>query len=559
VKLTVKKLTSLDKVFLHREPAVVCEPAGSVLRNEPFSFQIAWYAEPAEGEGYQAETVRTAAADTYGGAVRLFEVGRVPSELPAYPNADDDYITKEPGLFPDPLYELDRGEVKLVAFQWRSLWVEFDPRGQLPAGRYPIRVAFTDANGRELASVEQIVEVLDAELPKQALIHTEWFHYDCLADWYRVEPLGERHWELIERYLETAAAHGMNMVLTPLFTPPLDTKVGGERPTVQLVKVTERDGGYAFDFSLLKRFVDMARALGIDYFEMSHLFTQWGATAAPKIMAESEGRLRRIFGWDTDASGSAYRAFLDSFLPELVRVLHAWGIADRCVFHISDEPQLHQLDSYRAARDIVQPHLQGFRMIDALSDYAFYAEGVVKTPIPATDHIEPFLAAEVPGLWTYYCCAQYRSVSNRFMAMPSRRSRIIAVQWYKYRIAGFLHWGYNFWNTQFSLKAIDPYAVTDAGCAFPSGDAFLVYPGEDGRPVASIRLKVLREALNDLRAMQLLERLASRELVMEILEDGVRPITFADYPRDDAYIPAMRSRINAEIAARWEKTAAETR
>lgn len=550
MELIVKTLSSLDKVFLDQEPVRTCEPVGSILRNEPYAFQIAWRALPAVHEGFQPSAVLVEAEDDYGDAVRLYEVGLVPSELPAYGNADGDYLTTRPGLFPDPLHRLEDGMLRLPVFQWRSLWVEFDPANRLPAGRYPIRIRFTSLEGKELAAAEHTVEVLEAELPEQELIHTEWFHYDCLANDYGVEVFSERHWELTEAYMATAAEHGMNMILTPLFTPPLDTRIGGERRTVQLVRVTEGESGFTFDFTLLKRFVDMAQRAGFRYFEMSHLFTQWGALAAPKIVAETKSGERRIFGWDTNPTGPEYRAFLDRFLPELVRTLQEWGIADRCWFHISDEPHLEQIEPYKAARNIVEPHLQGFQLIDALSDFAFFKEGVLKKPVPASNKIEPFLEAQVPGLWTYYCCSQSVDVSNRFMAMPSRRNRIIGVQLYKYRLEGFLHWGYNFWNSQYSVKPIHPYAVTDAGNAFPSGDAFLVYPGDDGKPVASIRMKVFREALNDLRAMQLLERLASRELVMEIVEAGEPPITFKEYPRSETYITEMRRRINEEIKKR---------
>ncbi len=45
--------------------------------------------------------------------------------------------------------------------------------------------------------------------------------------------------------------NGINMILTPLFTPPLDTKVGGERPTVQLVDVNMDGDKYTFNFDNL--------------------------------------------------------------------------------------------------------------------------------------------------------------------------------------------------------------------------------------------------------------------------------------------------------------------
>ena len=41
--------------------------------------------------------------------------------------------------------------------------------------------------------------------------------------------------------MDNAVAHGVNLLYTPLFTPPLDTQVGGERTTVQLVDVERQE------------------------------------------------------------------------------------------------------------------------------------------------------------------------------------------------------------------------------------------------------------------------------------------------------------------------------
>ena len=58
------------------------------------------------------------------------------------------------------------------------------------------------------------------------------------------------------------------------------------------------------------------------------------------------------------------------------------------------------------------------------------------------------------------------------------------------------------------------------------------------------------EALQDLRALQLLEVLAGgRDRVLEIIEEGLdRPLTFSEYPRGSEWLLAKRERINREIA-----------
>ena len=112
-------------------------------------------------------------------------------------------------------------------------------------------------------------------------------------------------------------------------------------------------------------------------------------------------------------------------------------------------------------------------------------------------------------------------------------------------IKGFLHWGYNFWFTQYSLDVVNPYVDTTAGGAFPSGDSFVVYPlDKAGEVVCSLRLYVFNDGLQDMRAMQLLEQLAGREKVLELLEEIQG---FAVYPRKSQYILDTREKVNQMI------------
>lgn len=275
-----------------------------------------------------------------------------------------------------------------------------------------------------------------------------------------------------------------------------------------------------------------------------------GAKHTPKIVASIGGVEQRIFGWETDAAGEDYAHFLGQLIPELDRVIHRLGIASCSYFHVSDEPTQANLDTYKKASDLVQKLLpSNYPIIDALTEISFYEQGIVQKPIPSNDHIEPFLKAGVPDLWTYYCCVQYKEVSNRFFNMPSARNRIIGLQLYKFGIQGFLHWGYNFYYSQYSVKPLDPFKVTDALHAFPSGDSFLVYPGEAG-PIESIRLEVFHEALQDLRALQLLETLIGKARTVALIEEGLtEPLTFSVYPRSTEWMLEVRERINQTIAA----------
>jgi hypothetical protein len=212
-------------------------------------------------------------------------------------------------------------------------------------------------------------------------------------------------------------------------------------------------------------------------------------------------------------------------------------------FHVSDEPQKDQLADYRAAKKQIADLVEGSRIIDAFSDFEFYQEGVVEHPIPANNHLGPFIKAKVPDLWTYYCCSQSVTVPNRFFAMPSARNRAMGVLMYRYNITGFLQWGYNFYYSQFSKKLIDPFFDTGASRAFPAGDAFLVYPGDDGKPLSSIRGEVLREAMEDMRILNLVEETLGRDRALKIIhEDFPGDMNFEKYPLDPEYYGRLREK-----------------
>ncbi|THF75361.1 DUF4091 domain-containing protein [Cohnella fermenti] len=551
IRWEMRCVSSLAKVFPDEELTHGEHGAGSALRGEAYSFQVAYRLPEAARSLWTRVTV---ASPGWRGTLTAQAVGLAPSALPGYGDADAHVLRGKPGLFPDPLLPLGPGgKLRALPNQWRALWIEAVAAADEAPGVHPIEVRFMNDDGAAAAAETFLLDVIDVVLPEQELLHTEWLHADCLATQYGADVFGERHWELLEAYAATAAAHGVNLLLTPLFTPPLDTAVGGERPTVQLVDVKLTADGYAFGFDRLTRWIGMCERVGIRNFEFSHLFTQWGAKHAPKIEAEENGALAKRFGWHTDAAGEEYGRFLDSFLPALLAYIREHGLEGRVFFHVSDEPREEDLASYTAASERLRRHVGELPVLDALSDFAFYERGLVGQPIPGSDRIEPFLEAGVPDLWTYYCCAQYKEVANRFFDMPSARSRILGAQLYKFRMKGFLHWGYNFWYSQYSLRAVNPFETTDADGAFPSGDAFLVYPGENG-PVESIRLKVVREALQDLRALRLLESLAGREATLRLLEQGLEtPLTFRAYPREADWLLARRGLVNEAIRERTSR------
>ncbi len=450
----------------------------------------------------------------------------------------------QPGLYPDVLIPLTHNsKFPILVGQLHPVWIDFEINGKVEPGRYPVKVVLYDTEDEIANTCELEVEVLDIEIPEQETIVTNWFYADCLADYYEVEIFSDRHFEICENYIKTAVKNGINMLLTPVFTPPLDTAVGHERPTTQLVGVTVKDGKYSFDFSLMDRWIDMCDRCGIKYLEISHLFTQWGAYHAPKIMATVDGEYKRIFGWDTDAAGDEYVTFIRQFLTEFTAYLEAKGRKGCTYFHISDEPNDEHLAQYKINKGNVGDILKGWKILDALSNVEFFKQGLCEIPVPISNVIEDFMPEEIPERWVYYCCGPFAKASNQFLIGSLTRTRCLGIQMYKYGIEGFLHWGYNFYNNQFSEDVVNPFLNMCAGYWTVGGDALVVYPGRKGMPIESIRLLARKQAYDDIAILKLCESYYGKERVVSEIEAIYGEVTFMKCIEDSAQMQKIRDRI----------------
>lgn len=552
--IKIRQFSSLEKLFCGENLEGATIEKASILPGEHFSYQVA--VSDIYGNIEDRCILKATLNSPLAEYVKIYSVKNVAVDFPHNHLADDNYIIHTPTQLPDVLVPLEeqKGYFNLVG-QMAVLWVEVClPRG-FAAQKNSITLHIEGAKAGPLNDGTSVYEgdavmelnVLDADLPEQKTMFTQWFHVDCIATAHNVSVYSEEHWSLIGKYMQMASNIGINMILTPVITPPLDTAPHTQRPNTQLVKITKNGESYSFDFSLLHRYIKLAKGYDIKYFEISHFFSQWGCRYSPNITATENGEEKLLFGWHVLASDPMYANFLKCFIPELLRALEEDGVLQNCYFHLSDEPSEAHLEHYKYARSILKPLLGDCKIMDALSNIEFYEKGLVEHPVCSTNHIEAFLEKNVAGLWAYYCCSEVNKVSNRFIAMPSYRNRILGLQLYKYGIEGFLQWGYNFYYSQDSLYEINPYITTSSDGIFTSGDPFSVYPAKGG-PVPSLRAFVFREALEDIEICRLLEQKIGKEAVVKLIEDEAgMELTFKQYPKNAEFIKNVIGKMKAMI------------
>jgi hypothetical protein len=537
MKIKAKQISSLEKIFKKNEKQPAEILSAKVLRGERFSYQVEITCDKPTAASISVKSDLDA-------DIQLYREREVYCDMPSFIShdvnaVDDNYLTDEPTVIPDALEPLEdsNGRVRITPKPC-IIWLRADIAEKCKPGKYDIEIKIS-VSDEETESVHMTLDVADHVLPKPDLKYTQWFYCDCIAAYYNAEIYSERHWELIESFIKTAADCGINMLLTPVHNPPLDTAVGHQRPNVQLAKITFDGEQYSFDFSRLERWVSLCLKYGIKYFEMPHFFSQWGLKYAPNIYVNDS----HMFGSFVKSDSEEYVGFLRQYLPALIDKLKELGIYENTYFHVSDEPTGDHLEAYKRCRDLLTDIAGELNFIDALSEVEFYKNGLITTPIPASNFIEPFLNEDIKERWIYYCCAQGKDVSNRFIAMSSYRNRIMGVQMYKFGIKGFLQWGYNFYFAQVSEYAINPYLTTSADGAFPSGDAFSVYPGSNGA-LLSMRALIFYEGLQDMALCKLLEEKTSREFVVNLIDEiAGKDVRFASMPEDEDYIYKLRGRI----------------
>ena len=170
--------SSLVKIFQRSTPTPGAPfESVTVLRGEVLSFQIAYRAD--EQDDLLAVKPISRLKDLQIRSVECVPVRSLAWEL------DDDALIREPGLMPDLLADLSF-PFSVPQGIWRALWITARIPEKTTLREFDIAFEIkTEANG-VIRTPGLHVEVLPAALPPQKLLHTEWFHSDCLAAYYDV-------------------------------------------------------------------------------------------------------------------------------------------------------------------------------------------------------------------------------------------------------------------------------------------------------------------------------------------------------------------------------------
>jgi hypothetical protein len=367
------------------------------------------------------------------------------------------------------------------------------------------RFGYVSWDNPEKFKVELPFEVQVADLVvkrRENFPATIWLSADSIWEYYKIEPLSDRFWQLADEYVKNLVIHGIDVIYTPIF----NIRAEDLRTPAQLLKVRKTGTDqYEFDFADVRKWIGLAKKHNANFVEFGHFFSPAPESAAypQKIYERWEELGEKLWPSNTPATSDTYRKFLEQFIPQFKAMLEEEGMLDKSLFHLADEPDGQEaVDRYRKARTLLREVAPWMKVMDAMSEPHFATERLSDMPIPSIVTANQFTAAGCPA-WVYYCCGPRAGYIQRLFDTPLWKIRMSGWLFYHLQAKGFLHWGYNYWFRFCTDQIADPFqdGTNGAWPGMPYGDTFAVYPGADG-PLDSIRWEVFAESLQDYALLQ---------------------------------------------------------
>lgn len=463
--------------------------------------------------------------------VRVAGLVPLPHFTPNTPASELDGQGALPGLTPDPLFPEDH--IEIGPFESRSFWITVSIPPAATPGQHAIHATLAWKDNQHAGLVIPLEVSHFTIQPRRNFHVTHWWRGEATWDYYKTGMFDDRWYELTKAQLVDMLDHGSDVVYVPVF---FDRREIFKHPC-QLLKVTEpAPGKYEFDWSEVKKFTDLCKAVGFRHFEWSHFWIYWGVQNPVRVYKQDGTNYVTL--WPPDISGfsETYLNFLRQFLPAFHDFLAKEQMLDCSYFHLSDEPGEDAVARYRKARQILRDLAPWMKVMDALSDIRYGREGITDIPVPMVSAADNYIKEGIPH-WVYYCCWPEGAYLNRFMDTPLPKVRMSGWLFYRLGAEGFLHWGYNYWDKMASEEPGDPFHDASNGGwpGIPYGDPFEVYPGTNG-PIDSIRWEVFAESLQDYAILQTAGIKPGDPLLSSIK-------SYSDFPKSEEWIDQALKKI----------------
>jgi len=407
-------------------------------------------------------------------------VGNIPLKKNTPNQPERILVRKAPARFPD--YLMQERSVQVPQKTYRAVWLTFSIPEGAREGTYSGKATVKCSQGEQ--SLPVLVKIYPLTLSSgRHLKVTEWYSTDHFRRFHGITEKYTPEWfAMLRRYAENMVSHRQNIFHVPMSA--IEISGTGE-------------GRFRFDFTKFDQTANVFWETGkMDYLETGDLFRfgedAWFSTNLKfkdyRIRNERTGTVETVKGEE----------IVPLLLPEFESHLRQKGWLHKTLFHIQDEPSMHNSLAWREKSSYVRSLAPDLKRIDAIETTNVLDEieiAVPKIDALATWH-RSYEDARRNGieLWFYTVGIYQGSLfPNKTIDLPFMNSRLLHWLNYKYDATGFLHWGWNQWEE-------DPFSDT----GMHIGDGWHVYPAKDG-VLNSLRWEQMRNGIQDYECFKMLE------------------------------------------------------
>jgi hypothetical protein len=406
-----------------------------------------------------------------------------------------------------------------------AIWVDVEIPKEAAPGAYSGTLSVR-ADNAEPAVIAIRVTVWDFVLPDGPTQENHFGGFSYMGRYLKLDESSEKYRPLEDRYIAMMAAHRLNPPLPRRYQPKIaddGTAVFDEQTDRQITEFVERYHVTNIEIprAPFRDVLTTNRAKAIRYYQSWYAYLQkkgWAARAY-------------LYMLDEPNTKEAYEQ-----VRQLGALVHEAQPGLRCLVveqPYSQDPAWGPID---AAVDIWCPL---FAFIDEPSVKRVQAEGdAVWSYTALCQKAPPYhpdykrVKGEDPPYWQI----DFPPLSYRIAPWLNRR----------YGVTGLLYWATTYWGGPDRNPWDDPGFRVNF-----NGEGALFYPGQDAGiegPIASIRLKNLRDGMEDYEYFVLLEKRGGREAVEEIVRQAVP--TWGTWNQDPARLSELRERLASEILRR---------
>lgn len=387
-------------------------------------------------------------------------------------------------------------ELPLAAGMNRPVWLAVQVPPTAKSGRYrgAVQVFSDDAPP---VSVPIELEVLQAGIPapKDWKVHVDlWQHPEAVARWHDVPAWSPEHFALLKPLMKRLADAGQKTITTTLIHEAWGGQTYDAFPGM-IRWIKRANGSWSFDYTDFDRWVDfMNDDVGMKS-AWIHCYTMVPWSLEFRYFDEAS---QHMVDAKLRPGTPEYDEHWGRFLKDFVSHLRTKGWLQRTRIGMDERPDALM----RGAIATLKKHAPELTIASAINHPSETTQDIEDLS-PGIQTSEEFSAADLVKrrqdgkLTTFYVCTSPR-VPNTFTFSPPAESEWLGLFASARGMDGFLRWAYNSWVE-------DPLKSTDF-TSWPSGDCFLVYPGNR----SSVRFERLRDGLEDFEKLRLLREQAAK-------------------------------------------------